>query len=68
MGLFTLTFSLSMMISPVLGTWVYNRFGPQTLWMGAGATGLLIWAGLQRMRRSGKIAKSVNSSIASEIA
>ena len=28
MGLFTLTFSLSMVISPVSGTWVYNRFGP----------------------------------------
>jgi predicted MFS family arabinose efflux permease len=51
MGLFTLTFSLSMMISPVLGTWVYNHFGPKTLWLAAGVGGLLAGIGFLNLRR-----------------
>jgi MFS family permease len=70
MGLFTLTFSLAMMISPITGTWVYNRFGPQVLWFGAGSMGLLVWAGLKgfgRSARSRRAEKAVPAPVLSEI-
>ena len=51
-GLFTLTFSLSMVISPVSGTWVYNHFGPHVLWFGAGCIGMLVWVGLKAFGNS----------------
>jgi MFS family permease len=58
MGLFTLTFSLSMMISPIGGTWVYNRFGPSVLWYGAGSVGFLAWAGFKAFGRSERTGRS----------
>jgi predicted MFS family arabinose efflux permease len=58
MGLFTLTFSLSMMISPIGGTWVYNRFGPSVLWYGAGSVGFLAWAGFKAFCRSERTGRS----------
>jgi MFS family permease len=52
MGLFTLTFSLSMVISPVSGTWVYNHFGPHVLWFRAGCVGFLVWVGFRAFGKS----------------
>jgi predicted MFS family arabinose efflux permease len=42
MGLFTFSFSLSMILGPMIGTTVYGTYGPNTLWFGCGVAGLLI--------------------------
>jgi predicted MFS family arabinose efflux permease len=42
MGLFTFSFSLSMIVGPMIGTAVYDFYGPATLWYGCGVAGLLL--------------------------
>jgi predicted MFS family arabinose efflux permease len=42
MGLFTFSFSLAMIIGPMIGTAVYGKYGPDLLWFGCGVAGLLI--------------------------
>jgi MFS family permease len=41
MGLYTMAFSVSFTIAPGLGTEVLERFGPEAVWIGCFATGLL---------------------------
>jgi predicted MFS family arabinose efflux permease len=41
-GLFTFSFSISMIIGPMIGTAVYGTYGPAVLWYGCGALGLLL--------------------------
>jgi predicted MFS family arabinose efflux permease len=52
MGLFSFAFSLSMIVGPALGTSVYSRFGPTTLWFGCGIVGCLLFAGFSLLRKS----------------
>lgn len=51
MGMYTLSFSLACVIGPLLGTWVYQQFGPKTLWYGCGVVGVLLWAGYYGLNR-----------------
>jgi predicted MFS family arabinose efflux permease len=44
MGMFSFAFSFSMVLAPAAGTAVYDRFGPNALWFGCGAAGLLLFA------------------------
>ncbi len=54
MGLFTLTFSLSLVIGPASGTFIYESFGVHTLWYGIGVTGILVWISMRILiRRAG---------------
>jgi len=50
MGLYTFTFSLSMVISPVAGTWIYEHIGPDWLWGIVGITVFMIWGGFHYKR------------------
>ena len=45
MGLFTLTFSLAMVLGPIMGSWIYNSFTPTTLWFSIGVLGIFIFFG-----------------------
>jgi len=45
MGIFTLSFEGAFVISPLAGTWIYQHFGPRTLWSGCGAVGFVLLAG-----------------------
>ena len=47
MGVYTLTFSLSMMLAPLIGSFIYDRFGANILWIGYGVVGLAVFAGLR---------------------
>jgi MFS family permease len=47
MGLFTLSFEGAWIFSPILGTWIYQTWGPRTLWLGCGAVGLVLLVGFQ---------------------
>jgi MFS family permease len=47
MGLFTLSFEGAWIFSPILGTWVYQTWGPKTLWLGCGVVGLVLLIGFQ---------------------
>jgi predicted MFS family arabinose efflux permease len=46
MGLLNFSFATGFVVAPLVGTWVYQRLGPRALWLGCGAAGLLVWAGL----------------------
>lgn len=45
LGMLTFAFSAAFMVAPLLGTWIYARFGAKALWYGTGALGLALWAG-----------------------
>ncbi len=49
MGMFNFSFSLAIVLSPALGTWVYEALGPTTLWLAAGGMGLIIFSGYVRI-------------------
>ena len=51
MGVYTLTFSLSLTLGPAAGTWAYSRFGPDAFWAGAGLIGFLSMAGLTVLQK-----------------
>ena len=50
MGVFTLTFSMSMVVAPMTGTFVYERFGPAILWTSFAGIGVCVLIGLSFMR------------------
>ena len=52
MGMFSFAFSLSMILGPVAGTWVYGKYGPTTLWLGCGVTGCFLYAAFSLLSRS----------------
>jgi len=45
MGMLNLSFAAAFVAAPLIGTWVYQNLGPQTLWYACGALGFLLWAG-----------------------
>jgi MFS family permease len=47
MGLFTLSFECAWIFSPILGTWIYQTWGPRTLWLGCGVVGLILLVGFR---------------------
>ena len=49
MGLMNLSFATAFVIAPLAGTWVYEHLGPEALWYGCGAIGLLVWAGFEAL-------------------
>jgi len=49
MGLFSFAFSVSMILGPSLGTYVYSRFGSDVLWFGCGVTGFLLFVAFRLM-------------------
>lgn len=55
MGLFTLSFSMALVLGPPAGTWVYQRYGGDALFYGCGVVGLLLWGGFAALSpRSGR--------------
>jgi len=42
MGVYTLAFSTAFVLGPIVGTAIYQAFGPQTLWYGTGAVGVVL--------------------------
>ncbi len=52
MGLFSFAFSLSMILGPVIGTSVYGKFGPTTLWLGCGVTGCFLYIAFSLLSKS----------------
>ncbi|TAM55783.1 MAG: MFS transporter [Acidobacteria bacterium] len=49
MGAYSLAFSVSFVLAPAVGTAVYERFGPATLWAGVAATGVVLFAACARL-------------------
>ncbi len=45
MGLYTLSFEGAWVFAPVIGTWVYQTWGPEVLWLGCGVTGVILLLG-----------------------
>ncbi|MGD8537666.1 MAG: MFS transporter [Candidatus Aminicenantes bacterium] len=52
MGLFSFSFSLSMILGPMIGTAVYGQYGPDVLWFGCGVMGLLLSVTFTLLSRS----------------
>jgi predicted MFS family arabinose efflux permease len=44
-GMFSLAFAFSAMFGPIIGTRIYERFGPISLWLGTGVVGLFLALG-----------------------
>lgn len=51
MGLFNMAFSAAFITAPACGTYVYERFGGDTLWYGVGVLGLIGCVGFELLRR-----------------
>lgn len=51
MGAFALSFAIAFVAAPLLGTWVYQNYGPQILWPACGLLGLLLWIGFSLLSR-----------------
>jgi len=51
MGLSTMSFSVAFVFAPIMGTFVYDRFGPDVLWYGLGFLGPPMWLGAIALRR-----------------
>jgi predicted MFS family arabinose efflux permease len=59
MGAYSLAFSVSFVLAPAVGTAVYGRLGPDRLWGGIGAVGLVLFVaclGLARWFRAAPVA------------
>lgn len=54
MGLMNLSFAAAYVIAPLAGTWVYEHLGPEALWYGCGAVGVLVWAGFEALAAVGR--------------
>jgi len=42
MGVYTLAFSTAFVLGPIVGTAIYQNFGPQALWYGTGVVGIAL--------------------------
>jgi predicted MFS family arabinose efflux permease len=51
MGMYTMSFSAAFAFAPGLGTWIYDHFGPRTLWLAIGALGPALFAWALWLRR-----------------
>jgi MFS family permease len=51
MGVITMSFSIAFMLAPLVGTFVFDRFGPDALWFGVGLLGLPLWVGALALAR-----------------
>jgi predicted MFS family arabinose efflux permease len=47
MGLFTLSFEGAWIFAPILGTWVYQAWGPRAVGLACGVLGLVLFVGFQ---------------------
>jgi predicted MFS family arabinose efflux permease len=52
-GVFGSAWGLSFFIGPIVGTWVFDRFSPDVLWIGCGALGVVLAAGYLLLARAG---------------
>ena len=51
MGLYTMAWGVGFVIAPTAGTWLYHTAGGTTLWLTAGAVGLLTAVGFEALQR-----------------
>ncbi len=52
MGLYTMSFSTALVLSPAAGTWVYDHVGRDELWYAVGLVGVPLAIGALALRRS----------------
>ena len=52
MGFFTLAFSVSFVVSPGLGGWIYESYGPTILWSIMGMIGFCVLAGFHLLKKT----------------
>lgn len=52
MGVYMMTYSVAFVFAPAGGTWIWDRFGADTLWHAAGVTGVLLWVWALTLRNS----------------
>lgn len=50
LGLISFAYSLAMILGPAVGTAVYGRYGPSTLWYGCGVLGVLLFGAFSLLR------------------
>jgi predicted MFS family arabinose efflux permease len=51
MALFSISFEGAFVVAPLVGTWIYQRYGPRLLGGAIGVLGIVLWAGLTALSR-----------------
>jgi predicted MFS family arabinose efflux permease len=51
LGVYNLNFATAFVVAPLLGTWVYERFGGTALWLGCGVAGVAVALGFVALGR-----------------
>ncbi len=51
MGLYTMAYSIAFVTAPITGTWIYSRFGADSLWHAILGLGVLLAAGFLMLRK-----------------
>jgi len=51
MGLYSFSFSLSFIMGPAMGAFVYDAYGGEVLWYALGVTGILVWIGFSLVEK-----------------
>ena len=63
MAVFSLSFTLSSVIGPTLGTQVYDRWGGDWVWAGVGGLSLLLWLGFSAMARRAGATRAIDAPV-----
>jgi MFS family permease len=51
MGMYTMAYSFAFVIAPIMGTFIYERFGPASLWHSFGFLGILLWLAFTALKK-----------------
>jgi MFS family permease len=49
-GMFSLAFTVSFVIGPLLGMWIYGRWSAEALWIAVGLMAVLLWLGFHAVQ------------------
>ncbi len=51
MGLYTMAWGVGFIIGPAAGAWIYQAWGPTTLWLATGLLGGVVWLGFELLQK-----------------
>jgi MFS family permease len=66
MGLYMLAYAVAFVVAPLIGTWIFERFGPRVIWYICGFAGIPLWGGfyvLSRIERRSQAPQAVSGRV-----
>ncbi len=52
MGIYTMAWGVGFIVGPAAGAWIYQAWGPTTLWIATGLLGGVVWIGLEALYKA----------------